>query len=117
MDEPAPLFDQLTAPHLPEQPRLAVGPRVHLASPDVNAPIPLPLLGQQVQDRSSFDDPTLDASLALALALSPPLRITPAPFLRLLLPNPFEHRDAIRLRQAPDEETTPVTATPRVPGK
>jgi hypothetical protein len=117
IEEPAPLFDQLTGPHLPEQPHLAVGPRLRIPSPDVNQPIPLPQLGQPAQDKVSLDDPTLDASTAMALALSPPLRVNAAPFLRLVLPNPFENRDAIRLRKEIKEDTTPVTATPRVPGK
>jgi hypothetical protein len=117
LEEPAPLFDQLALQHLPEQPHLAVGPRSRIPSPDVNQPIPLPLLGQPAQDKASLDDPTLDASTAMALALSPPLRINAAPFLRLVLPNPFENRDAIRLRKEIEEDTTPVTATPRVPGK
>jgi hypothetical protein len=117
LDEPAPLFDQLVWPHVPEPAHLAVGPRVRIDSPDVNQPIPLPLLGQPTLDRVSLDDPTLDASTAAALALSPPLRKNPAPFVRLVLPNPFEYRDSGRLRNPPEEDTMPVTATPRVPGK
>src|SRR5262249_25959234 len=117
LEEPAPLFDQLALPRLPEQPHLAVGPRLRIPSPDVNQPIPLPLLGQPVQDKVSLADATLDTSAAMALALSPPLRVNAAPFLRLVLPNPFENRDAIRLRKEIEEDTTPVTATPRVPGK
>jgi hypothetical protein len=117
LEEPAPQFDQLALPRLPEQPHLAVGPRLRIPSPDVNQPIPLPLLGQPAQDRASLDDPTLEASIAMALAFSPPLRVITAPFLRLVLPNPFENRDVIRLRKELEEDTTPVTATPRVPGK
>ena len=117
LEEPAPLFDQLALPRLPEQPHLAVGPRLRIPSPDVNQPIALPLLGQPAQDKASLDDPTLDVSIAMAIAVSPPLRVNTAPFLRLVLPNPFENRDAIRLRKDLEEDTTPVTATPRVPGK
>ena len=117
LEEPAPLFDQLALPRLPEQPHFAVGPRLRIPSPDVNQPIPLPLLGQPAQDKASLDDPTLDASIAMALALSPPLRVNTVPFLRMVLPNPFENRDVIRLRKELEEDTTPVTATPRVPGK
>jgi hypothetical protein len=117
LDEPAPLFDQLTSPRLPEPPHFAVGPRVRASSSDVNQPIPLPFLGQPVQGRATLEDPTLGASLAMALALSPPLRMSPAPFLRQFLPDPFEHRDSGRLRNPPEEDHTPVTATPRVPGK
>jgi hypothetical protein len=117
LPEPLPLFDQLASPRLPEAQHLLVGPRLRMPSPDVNQPPPLPILAHQVLDRTSLDDPTLDASLAMALALAPPIRVNPAPFLRLVLPNPFEHRETGRLRQPPPEDSTPMTATPRIPGK
>jgi hypothetical protein len=115
--DPVPLLDQLISPHLPESPYLPVGPRLRVPSPDVNEPIPLPILARQAQDRTALDDPTIKASLAAALALSPPLRATAMPFVRFLLPNPFEHREAVRLREPPPEDSIPVNATPRVPGK
>jgi len=115
--EPLPLFDQFASPRLPEAPYFPVPPRLRVPSPDVNQPIPLPILGQQVLDRPGLDDPTVEASMAIALALSPPLRNVPVPFLRLVLPNPFEHRDAIQMRRPPAEDPTPVTTTPRVPTK
>src|SRR5439155_14953385 len=83
----SPLHDQFALPRLPESPHLPAGPRLRVASPDVNQPIPLPVLGQRAPDRAALDDPTVDVSLALALAISPPLRLVPAPFLRLALPN------------------------------
>jgi hypothetical protein len=115
--DPLPLLDQLISPQLPESPYLPVGPRLRVPSPDVNEPIPLPVLAGLVPDRAALDDPTIEASLAAALALSPPLRATAIPFVRFVLPNPFEHRETIRLREPPPEDSTPVTATPRVPGK
>jgi hypothetical protein len=113
LDEPAPLFDQFDSPHLPGPAHLAVGPRVRTDSPDVNQPIPLPLLGLPALDRVSLDDPTMEISTATALARTPPLRATPAPFVRLVLPNPFENRETVRLRNVPEEDAMPVTATPR----
>jgi hypothetical protein len=77
---------------------LPAGPKVAWPSPDVNQPIPLPILARQVVDRASLDDPSADASLAAALAPTVPDRTTPAPFLKLTLPDPFEHRNAVRLR-------------------
>jgi len=64
-----------------------------------------------------MDDPTVEASLAAALALSPPFRVTAIPFVRFVLPNPFEHRETIKLREPPPEDSTPVTATPKTPPK
>lgn len=115
--EPVPLLDQWTFPRLPGAPYLPVGPRLRVPSPDVDEPIPLPILASPAQDRAALDDPTLEASLAAALALSPPLRATVVPFVRLVSPNPFEHRETIKLRQPPAEDSSPVTATPRPPAR
>src|SRR5262245_51268840 len=78
--------------------KLAAGPKVTSPSPDVNQPIPLPILARQVMDRASLEDPSGDASQTAALAAKVPDRTTPAPFLRLTIPDPFEHRNAVRLR-------------------
>ena len=117
LPEPLPLFDQRATPRMPEAQHLLVGPRLRISSPDVNQPPPLPILAQQIPNRASLDDPTLDASLAAALALAPPMRVKPAPFMRLVLPDPFEHRETGRLRQPLPEDSTPATASPRTPGK
>jgi len=115
--DPVPLVDQLISPRLPESLYLPVGPRLRVPSPDVNEPVPLPILARQAQDRAAMDDPTIETSLAAALVLSPPLRATAVPFVRLVLPNPFEHRETVKLREPPPEDSIPVNATPRVPGK
>jgi hypothetical protein len=85
--------------------------------PEVNRPVPLPILAQPAPDRASLDDPTADLSAAAVQAAAPPPRTAPAPFLRLTLPDPFEPRNAVRLRTPPADEGGPVTATPRPPGK
>lgn len=41
-----------------------------------------------------------------------PTRATPAPYLKLALPDPFEHRRAARLRQAPPESLLSVATLP-----
>jgi hypothetical protein len=82
--------------------KLAAGPKVAWPSPDINQPIPLPILARQVTDRASLDDPSGDASLAAVLASKVPDRTAPAPFLRLTIPDPFEHRNAVRLHTTPD---------------
>jgi hypothetical protein len=115
--EAIPFVDQLAPPQLPNKQVLAAGGRVRLSSPDVNQPPPLPMLAQQVVERASLDDPTLEASVLLALAVAPPLRMTPAPFIRLNLPNPFEHRDAVRLLKEPEELPLPVAVSLRTPNK
>jgi hypothetical protein len=79
---------------LPQQQSLPDAGRVRVPSEDVNQPIPLPVVTQPVPDRASLDDPTADESAAAALAAPLPMRTTPAPFLKLSLPDPYDHRRA-----------------------
>jgi hypothetical protein len=95
--------------------KLPASPKVAWPSPDINEPILLPILARPVVDRASLDDPSGDASQAAALASSVPERTNPAPFLRLNLPDPFEHRNAARLRTPLPESPLPI-GTPRLPG-
>ena len=115
LPEGAPLVGSYGTPELPEAARLAVGRLVRVSSPDATRPVPLPLLGQEAPDRAPLDDPTADASLAAALAAPLPQRTTPAPFLRLGVPDPFENRRAVRLPAPPEEPAMPVSASPRTP--
>jgi hypothetical protein len=88
--------------------KLPTGPKYAWPSPDFNQPIPLPTLARPVVDRASLDDPSGDVSQAEALASRVPDRTTPAPFLRLSLPDPFEHRNSVRLRTPPPEIALPA---------
>jgi hypothetical protein len=92
--------------------KLPAAPKIAWPSSDVNQPIPLPILARPVVDRASLDDPSGDVSQAAALASTVPDRTAPAPFLRLNLPDPFEHRNTVRLRTRPPESPLP-TSTPR----
>ncbi len=80
------------APRLPPAPPLPDNGRIRVPSPDVNRPIPLPILARPVADRASLDDPTLAASNASALAASIPPRSHKAPFLKHSLPDPYDRR-------------------------
>jgi hypothetical protein len=99
---------------VPEAPRFAVGPRLRVPALDVNEPPPLPLLGRRVPDRASLEDATGSASAQAALAAKVPQRTTPALFLRLTLPDPYEHRRPLGVR-VPAEETTPAARSPQAP--
>jgi hypothetical protein len=81
--------DALILPQVPDFPDAG---RVRVPSRDVHEPLALPIQGQPVPDRASLDDPTTDASIAAALAAPIPARTTKAPFLKLTLPDPYEHR-------------------------
>ena len=97
--------------------KLSAGPKVAWPSADITQPIPLPILARQVTDRASLDDPSGDASQAAALASKVPDRTALAPFLRLTIPDPFEHRNAVRLRAAPLELSSMPMDPIRVPMK
>ena len=99
---------------LPETPRFPVGALVRVPSVDVDRPLGLAAVAQPLPDRAALADPTLPAARLAVLAAPLPERTTPAPFLRLTLPDPFEHRDAVRLRRQPREAEMPSTIT-RVP--
>ncbi len=96
----------------PEPIKLLAGARVRWPSPDVNQPIPLPILAQPIPDRVPLDDPTVAVSHSAALAETFPGRTDSAPFLRLTLPDPFEHRNVIRLRKPLEEEGIPFSVLP-----
>ena len=101
-------------PRPPEPRRLAVGARVRLPSPDVNQPIPLPILAQPTADRASLDDPTGDASAEAALAAAMPKRTMPVPYSRLTLPDPFDNRRPLGV-PPPAEDDRPRTGTVHPP--
>jgi tetratricopeptide (TPR) repeat protein len=72
-------------------------------------------LAAHLPERPAAEGAGINALLAIG-KLEIPMRSASAPFLRLTLPDPFEHRRAVRLRPAP-AETMPLTAqlpAPRV---
>jgi hypothetical protein len=84
-------------------------------SRDVNVPPPLPAMARQVDDRTGYDDPTSD--FANAAVTSPRVRLpfSPAPFLRVGVPNPFELAEQIKptIPRSNEPALTPVIVNPR----
>jgi hypothetical protein len=115
--EDLPFLKKKIEPARPRGIKLPPGTLIRLEGIDVNQPVPLPILGQLQKDRAPLADPTLDASLAAALKQPIPERVTPAPFVRMNLPDPFENVATVRLRTPPPEEPNPVTGQPRAPKK
>jgi hypothetical protein len=101
---------------LPQSLSLPAGERVRAPSPDVNQPLPLPVLARPVSDRAPVEDVTGEASAAAALAATMPQRTTPAPFLKLSVPDPYEHRRPLGL-PVPPEQTMPEAGSPTAPKK
>jgi hypothetical protein len=86
------LFAPTESLRLPPTPPLPDNGRIRVPSPDVNQPIPLPILARPFTDRASLEDPTLEASAAAAVAAPIPPRVHKAPFLKQTVPDPFDHR-------------------------
>lgn len=91
-------------PARPHEVVLPVGDRIRTTGPDVGHPMALSHLGQPVADRASLEDPTAETSAAAVRSATPMARGTPVPFLRLTIPDPFEHREAGRLRNPPVDQ-------------
>ncbi|GEM_PF-3941820 len=107
LPEEAPLARNFSQPEAPQAINLIAGPLVRLWSPDVNEPLPLPILGTGVRDRASLADPSLEASVAATQAKLSPARTQTVPFQPQNLPDPFEHSQTVRLRNPLDELPTP----------
>jgi len=103
-----------TALPLPQTQQFPVSARLRVASEDVARPVGLGVMARPLPDAGALADPTLSASRTAALGGRLPQRTQPAPYLRLTLPDPYEHRDTVRLRQPLGDEPVPNTTT-RVP--
>ena len=117
LSEGLPLARYRDDPPAPRREELPAHGLIRLPSPDLNAPVPLPVLASPAVDRAPLGDPTPEVSLAAVLAQPVPVRTTPAPFVRLNLPDPFEHAQTVRLRTPPAEDPTPPLASPRPPAR
>jgi hypothetical protein len=78
---------------------------------------PLPILAQPQRDRAGLGDPTTAASLAFVLKPLAVQRAGQTPFSPVTLPDPFEHRRTVEVREPPAENPQPLSVTfPRLPG-
>jgi TolA-binding protein len=72
-----------------------------------SAPPPLEMLGQQQSVRAMLEEVMEERCQSVILSRKPTEQSEPAPFLRLALPDPFEHHRVIPLRIANAEEGLP----------
>jgi hypothetical protein len=101
--EDSPLAHSFGQPEPPQVMQLPSEPLVRLWQPDVQEPVPLPILGTAVRDRASLADPSLEASVAATQRPVAVSRVQPVPFQPMNLPNPFEHAEAVRLQRTFEE--------------
>jgi len=93
-------------PDLPPRDELPTGPLVRQEGRDITMPAELPILSARpVGDRAPLTDPTLEFTARSVISPTLPLRTTPAGFIRISVPDPFEHADAAKPR-------TPVVDDP-----
>ncbi|MCC6417554.1 MAG: hypothetical protein IT429_04830 [Gemmataceae bacterium] len=115
--EESPLARDRSVPTLPQRVALPADPPVRLPTRDISQPAPLPILATPQPDRFPLIGPAPEVSAAATLAQPIPVRTEPAPFVRLNLPDPFEHAQTARLRQPVQEEPTPPVTVPRLPAR
>lgn len=115
--EDAPLLRQRSTAALPTAVKLPPGKLAWAPSRYVKDALPLPILGQPQSDRGTLADPTYQASLAAALAEVRIQRMSPVSFAPVNVPDPFEHAQAIRLRNVIEEDARPTFVIPRPPAR
>ncbi|HKB04093.1 MAG TPA: hypothetical protein VKD90_17860 [Gemmataceae bacterium] len=93
-------------PQLPPRAELPIGPGVRVPGRDPSIPPELPALSTKpVPDRAPLADPTTEFTARSVISVVLPLRLDPAVFVRINLPDPFEHAAAAKPR-------TPVAEDP-----
>jgi hypothetical protein len=102
---PSPLTDRVPSdidgacPLLPSRSELPTGPLTRQESIDIAKPADLPILSSRpVTDRAPLSDPTTEFTAQSVISSALPLRTEPTGFLRINLPDPFEHADAAKPR-------------------
>jgi tetratricopeptide (TPR) repeat protein len=81
---------------------------VSLLAPELKQPLPQDPLGEQRStDAGVFESQLEEACQAAVLARPLVLRPVPAPWVRLQLPDPFEHRCAVDVAPSPPEQLPP----------
>jgi len=114
---PASLANSL--PDLPPRTELPTGPLVRVEGRDVTRPADLPILSARpVADWAPLTDPTLEFTARSVISPSLPLRTSPAGFVRIAVPDPFEHADAAKPRTpVVDDPNRSLGSPPPPPGQ
>jgi hypothetical protein len=82
-------------PDVPPRADFQAGPGLRVEGRDPSQPAELPILsGKPVPDRAPLADPTVEFTARSVISALLPLRVDPAGFVRINLPDPFEHAAA-----------------------
>jgi hypothetical protein len=100
---------------IPAKPMFPIAAGITERARDVKLPPAMPTLGRPFNERVSLDDPTSEFANAAIVAPSVKPTLTPAPFVRVSLPDPFELGDQVKPKVAPaaDPGLTPVVVDPQ----
>ena len=112
--EESPIMSVRSDNGIPERGAFAPGEKISVSSANPEGAAALPILAIKSSD-PPVEDPTLDWTGTAALKSPPPQRTGPAPFVKQLLPDPYENRPAAKVKNTPPEEATPLTGTPAGP--
>jgi hypothetical protein len=109
---PSPLPDRVPpdlgglGPKLAPRSDFPTGPLARQESRDVSRPADLPILSSRpVPDRAPLADPTIEFTARSVISQTLPLRTLPTGFIRMNIPDPYEHAEAAKPR-------TPVVENP-----
>lgn len=114
--DPVPLDLGGLVPDLPARAEPPVGPLTRTDRRDVSEPADLPLLSAKpVTNRAPLTDPTSEFTATSVVRDKLPLRATPADFVRIDLPDPFENAAAARPRTPVVEDPNRALGNPPPP--
>jgi hypothetical protein len=80
---------------------------------DAERPLALPLVGKYASDKVGKNDPVAEASQGMVATFTVTGRPAPAPFVRMVVPDPFENRNLLRVTNPVPEESAPPLLLPR----
>ena len=89
------------------------GPAMPYPPRDAERPLSLPVVSKHEPDKAGKTDPVAEASQGMIGKFTATARPTPAPFVRLVVPDPFENRNLLRGVPPIPEEPAPPLLLPR----
>jgi hypothetical protein len=99
----------------PESIVLPVGALAKIDALDVKKPADLPILARPSADRASLDDPTAEFTTRSVINNNLPLRVTLSMFVKLNLPDPFEHAGPAKVKIAIPDDPAKALGNPPLP--
>jgi hypothetical protein len=100
---------------VPQRPIMPEGALTKIPARDVKVPAEVPILARPTTTRASLDDPTGEFTALSILSDKLPLRATPAPFMKVNLPDPTENVEAAKVKVVVKEDPIKSIGNPPPP--